>query len=330
MASDEQGKCHNCGAAVPVGARFCEECGAPLGGACHCVSCGAEVAPGMAICPVCGHPATTSCTFCGATMSAGERFCPECGNPRGGIICPQCNTLNFRSFCRHCNTALNPMARYAQEQARRDPRYIHAQSIADEIANLEAEIRRLETAVESAPVREAPAEPERTLDVDDSLSEETRRLLEEFRKLSGHPGTPAPAPKREAKPKPKPAEPKPLTLSAEKATVSRNESHLEELREQFRSKLGELQQALDAMVPDPSDPPEIQRNFACAHKVTLLTTTTETRKKIERIAWVCNRCHIWHNNPSECGVAEFGGKWVTKELSYTVTRESSTDTTINL
>lgn len=328
------GVCANCGATVAPGAAFCEECGAPQGG--HvCVSCGSTVDPGVAICPHCGHPATTRCTFCGAEMSAGEAFCPECGNSRSGIVCPHCNTLNFRSFCRKCNTPLNPMALYAIEQAKADPRYQRACAIAEQLADMEDEMERLQTLIAQEQAR--AAEP--LLQVDDRVSEETRRLLDEFERLSREaspvkkrPQTPA-APRVESAPKP--AEFK-IEASAPKSGdvgvggfrggVSDASARLEELRSQYREKLADFQKEIDAMIPDPADPPEIQRNFACAHMIT--TRTTTYRKEKQRIAWVCNRCHIFHNNPSECGVAEFGGKWVTKEITVAV--ESSSTGSVNI
>lgn len=332
-ASADVKRCANCGEPLPPGARFCENCGAPQG-ANRCVSCGAEVPEGTAICPVCGRPATTTCTFCGSEMSAGEAFCPECGNARGGIVCPQCNTLNFRSFCRKCNYPLNPMARYALEEARRDPRYIKAQAIADELDTLEEEIARLEKIVAQGPavVIPPPPQPERVLEIDDTTSNSTARLMEEFRKLSGAgPAQPKAAP---ARPQAKAAEPaaKPVSLSASKASGGNDISlggtsdpsfgataaRLEQLKKQYAAKADELQKALDAMVPPADAPAEIKRNFACAHRIT--TRVTETTVERERVCWICNRCHVRHNNPSECCVAEYGGKWVTKEVLRTITR----------
>jgi len=326
------GVCANCGATVPDGARFCEECGAPQGGH-KCASCGATVDPGLAICPVCGHPATTQCTFCGSEMSAGDAFCPECGNPRGGILCPECGTLNFRSFCRKCNHPLNPLALHALEQAKADPRYQRASKLAEEMADMEDEMARLEQLI----ARERAAADEPTLAVDDSVSEETRRLLDEFERLSQT----APGRKRPVE------QPKPATTAPKKADdfvietggpredidtgggrggFSDAAARLEQLRTQYRAKAAEFQREIDAMVPDPADPPEIQRNFACAHMIT--TRVTVYTKEKQRMAWVCNKCHIWHSNPSECGVREFGGKWVTKEVM--VAHETTGTSTINI
>lgn len=333
-ATDAGRHCPKCGAPVTPDALFCEECGTSLP-AHTCISCGAEIAPGVVICPQCGHPATTMCTFCGSEMNAGDAFCPECGNSRSGITCPECGTLNFRSFCRKCNHPLNPMALYAVEQAKADPRYQRACRLAEEIADMEEELARLEAAV----AREKAAAAEPLLQVDDSVSEETRRLMEEFERLSreaspikARPAAPKPAPKPEAAP-PKPAEFKieapaasggsDIEISGPRGGISETEKRLAALKASYAEKVAEFQREIDQMVPNPADPPEIQRNFACAHKVTIRATTYVKEKK--RIGWICNQCHVFHNNPSECCVAEYGGKWITKEI-LVATETTRTDT----
>lgn len=322
--------CPNCGAPVEPGALFCGECGARLGGG-HCVSCGAEIEAGLALCPVCGHPATTRCTFCGAEMGAGERFCPECGNPRGGIVCPRCNTLNYRSFCRTCNYPLNPMAHEAIARAKADPRYIRACAIANELQDLEDEIEELQNLI----AREDEAGG--VLDTSVEVSEETRRLLDEFERLSGR------EPRRadQVRKAPEKTEPvrKKVELSIDSAPAGSVEeapatkrqfsdasARLAELKAKYGQRLEEFRREIDSMIPDPAQPPEMQRNEACAHMI--ITRSKTTRKEKTRIGWVCNRCHIFHNNPSECGVAEFGGKWITKDITVVV--ETTSTGTVNL
>jgi len=55
-AEDAKGRCPSCGAKNPDGVKFCQECGAPMGGAgkTFCTSCGAELAPGTRFCGACG------------------------------------------------------------------------------------------------------------------------------------------------------------------------------------------------------------------------------------------------------------------------------------
>ncbi len=318
-------QCHNCGATIRHGAIFCEECGAPQG--CNCASCGAAIQPGMAICPICGNPASTRCTFCGSEMSVDEAFCPECGNPRSGIQCPSCGTLNFRSFCRNCNGALNAMALYAVEQAKKDPRYIRASAIAQELQQMEDEMAKLEALIAQESLMPEP-EPERVLDTTVEVSEDTRRLLEKFEAMSKDGGS---TPKAEsAKPKPATSTPvapvAPMSAAQPRRQFSDAQARLAQLRESHKAKVEEFQREIDAMVPDPNDPPEIQRNFASAHIIKTLSTTTKVVR--QRVAWVCNKCQVWHNNPSECSVAEFGGRWVYDDV--TVTTETTSTNTVNI
>ncbi len=334
--------CSNCHAPVPEGARFCANCGAPQG--CACGHCGAQLKPGLALCPVCGQPVTTNCTFCGASMNAGQAFCPECGNPRAGITCPQCGTMNYRSFCRTCNHPLNQMALYAVKQAESDPRYIRAKKVAEEIQAIEDEIEQIEAFLAQPDMPEPieiPAQVEEKLDTTIEVSEETRKMLEEFAQLSGKP-----VDIPQSKPKPQQVEEKKdeeLTLSLSSTPVTTQtdvvfgtrkaradaSARLEQLKAQHQAKLAEFQAEIDAMIPDPNDPPEIQRNFACAHMIKTYGKTTTQIKVRQRVAWICNECHVRHNNPSECGVAEFGGKWVYEDKIITTTTETISSGTIN-
>lgn len=60
-------------AATQAGGGFCSECGRPLPvGAKFCPNCGARV-----------QAAPQTCTQCGAEIPVGAKFCPECGTPVG-------------------------------------------------------------------------------------------------------------------------------------------------------------------------------------------------------------------------------------------------------
>lgn len=314
----------------------------------RCVSCGAQINEGMAICPVCGGPATTNCTFCGSEMSLGEMFCPECGNPRGGITCPECGTLNFRSFCRKCNHPLNPMALYAVEQAKADPRYQRALKIAQEMQELEDQIQLLEQQLAQQKLQQSAA-PQKTLDMEVAVDAATQKLLDEFAQLERARGN---APKPTAAPNPAAAPAKPqqqqqtakpqqlslsggsgggdISLGGGGGSFADTSAKLAQLKAQYAAKVKEFQAEIDQMVPNPADPPEVQRNFACAHMISTTSKVTTVTKQQQRIAWVCNRCHIWHNKPSECGVQEFGGKWVTKEVLVSTTRDVTSSSEIKL
>ena len=293
----------------------------------------------MAICPVCGCPATSNCTFCGSEMSMGEMFCPECGNPRGGITCPECGTLNFRSFCRKCNHPLNPMALYAVEQAKADPRYQRALKIAQEMQDLEDQIQLLEQQLAQQKLQQSAA-PQKTLDMEVAIDAATQKLLDEFAQLERARGN-APKPTAAPKPAAAPAKPQQLSLSGGSGggdislgggggSFADTSAKLAQLKAQYAAKVKEFQAEIDQMVPNPADPPEVQRNFACAHMISTTSKVTTVTKQQQRIAWVCNRCHIWHNKPSECGVQEFGGKWVTKEVLVSTTRDVTSSSEIKL
>ena len=75
-------RCAKCGASLPVGAKFCLECGekiaAPDADTVVCPSCGKTVAKGK-FCPECGHKFVTACPKCGKDVPAGAKFCLECG-----------------------------------------------------------------------------------------------------------------------------------------------------------------------------------------------------------------------------------------------------------
>lgn len=278
-------------------------------------------------------------------MSLGEAFCPECGNPRGGITCPECGTLNFRSFCRKCNHPLNPMALYAVEQAKADPRYQRALKIAQEMQELEDQIQLLEQQLAQQKLQEA--QPAKVLDMSIHRDKATQDLLDEFEALMRNEGgAQPPKPQAQApKPAPKPvqqqAKPQQLSLGSGGggggdldlgggSSFADTSAKLAKLKAQYAAKVQEFQAEIDLMVPNPADPPEVQRNFACAHKITTVSRVTEVQTRRERVAWVCNRCHIWHDNPSDCGVREFGGKWVYKDVHVSVSREVISSSEIKL
>lgn len=46
--------CKSCGAAITLGASFCENCGANVSAVKYCANCGNEIPSDCAICPLCG------------------------------------------------------------------------------------------------------------------------------------------------------------------------------------------------------------------------------------------------------------------------------------
>lgn len=75
--AEEKETCPSCGAAVKKGAKFCAECGKPMGDTCP--KCGAAVKKGAKFCPECGQKLVAACPKCGASVAGGAKFCPECG-----------------------------------------------------------------------------------------------------------------------------------------------------------------------------------------------------------------------------------------------------------
>lgn len=300
-----QGRCARCGAPLSPGARFCEECGEPVGvGACP--YCGADVKPNHVICPVCGHSLGRDfCTFCGAHMEPDEQFCPECGNSRGGIVCPDCGTLNFRSFCRKCNAPLNAMAISERERALNDPKYKHALGLAQELAQMEAEILEMaeQLAAEQHGGAAAKAEP--------ILTEDDMKLIEEYRKMLGTVQPPSPtSPSDEGGTSPSPAAPQ----RKERTKAKLSMVSIEEAMHAYRAKAAEMQAALDAMVPDAEATPEEQRNYYSARRMPVERKVKKTIQECE--GWICNLCGCLHNKPQECAEPELGGRWIYK--TYTV------------
>ena len=74
--------CPRCQAAVPVGTKFCGNCGAAVG---------------SALCP-----------HCQAALPAGARFCGNCGQALAAAACPKCNTpvVPGAKFCANCGQSL--------------------------------------------------------------------------------------------------------------------------------------------------------------------------------------------------------------------------------
>ena len=69
--------CPKCGARVSASAKFCPDCGQPMGNVCP--KCGKPVKAGAKFCPECGAKLESNCPKCGKPVKAGAKFCPECG-----------------------------------------------------------------------------------------------------------------------------------------------------------------------------------------------------------------------------------------------------------
>lgn len=293
--------CSRCGAPVDPSMKFCEECGNQLFGT-YCPYCHNELNAGDALCSHCGKPVNPACcSFCGCAMDEDEMFCSECGNPRRGISCPECGTLNFRSFCKVCNTPLNGMAHEMLAKVKADPRIHKMKTVAQELEVIEQKLNALMQSQGLEP-QEQP---------DNGISEADQKILEEYRALFKDVTIlkPEAAPKK-IQPQSNTARPARFTLPEVKS-----------LLEEYNKKKDEMQSVMDSMLPDPADPPEIQRNFMSA----CMVATFEQKKEIKRAPsiWVCNFCGAHHQCPSQCAKPELGGRWIYNEVEVIRTIKKS-------
>ena len=297
--------CPKCGAEVEADDLFCTKCGSSING-CQCPHCLHDVEAGLALCPYCGKPLNTSmCSFCGEPIDDEEMFCSICGNPREGVRCPVCGTLNFRSFCRHCNAPLNELAQQALEKARQHPAMAKARQIAQEMEQLQQQMEEMIKQIENE--RNDAAGPSFD-DTPTEISEQDRQLMSRYERLFQQANI-APRPSSPTPPPPKEAPKKRQSLV--------NRDTLKKALDSYEAKAAEMQAAFDAMLPDPSEPPEIQRNFLCACLVETFTNTISKERKC--MGWVCNYCGCHHHQPSDCCRPELGGKWLYKDVE-TVTQ----------
>lgn len=74
--------CPNCRKEVPLGAKFCMECGKVIelffDDDTICPNCGKKTKNGK-FCMECGKPLKKKCSKCGAELVSEAKFCPECG-----------------------------------------------------------------------------------------------------------------------------------------------------------------------------------------------------------------------------------------------------------
>lgn len=241
-----------------------------------CPHCGAPVEEHFEICPVCGWKLVDYCTFCGAPMRPDDIDCPECGMPSDGVICPDCNIRNFRSFCRQCGQPLSRAARRAVEKARQDPKVQEAARLMTKLAELEAE---LET---SAPEKGEAEEPK-------GPTEGELRLRELMAKVGF------------------------TTAEKPKATQRKIGRNREDILAEYQKTIDETNKVLEEMLPPAGSTPQEQRNYYTARKVAMMEVIEKTWYGIIRddvMCWECNKCHVLHDNPNQCAVREFGGKWI--------------------
>lgn len=240
-----------------------------------CPHCGAALErDDYEFCPVCGEKLVDYCTFCGAAMSAADVDCPECGMPSEGIVCRKCGTRNFRPFCRDCGQPLSLAAQRAVEKAKQDPKVLEAARLMVHLSELQAELDGCE--VEDG----GPQEP----------TEGELRLQELMAKVG-------------------------FTAAEKPKAAKRGQNRKrEEVLEEYRKAVEDANKVMEEMLPPAGSTPQEQRNYYTARKVAMMEVMEERWYGIEiqkTMGWECNKCHVLHNNPSECAVREFGGKWIT-------------------
>lgn len=306
VKSDNHNVCPKCGANVSSDAKFCEECGNPLGVCPHCLN---PVDSNLSLCPHCGKPIHSEyCSFCNAPMDADDNFCEECGNPRAGIVCPECRTVNYRSFCRKCNTPLNEMAHHMVKRVMEDQRVVKARNIADKLNGIEQLINSLvkDIDTENGNGADTGSPSVGLTDADKALINKYNELF----KVIGSSKIPDSQPVQPQQPQTKPQ------------TVQEKRKKLKAAVEEFRSNMEDIQAILDSLLPDPQDPPEIQRNFLCACKVAI----NEQKSMItQKTYWVCNYCGCKHCQPADCAQPQLGGNWLVEETE-TIVRVTNTHT----
>ena len=178
----------------------------------------------------------------------------------------------------------------------KDPVFLKAAELAVKLAELEQQIQECDRP-EDAAGKDAPAAPAKELPPD------ILRLKELL--ASVRTGGAGPA---------RPAEPATKAAPAKQAVKRKSK---EELQEEYRKMKAELNSTLSSMVPPAGSTPQEQRNYYSARKVSVLQKVRSSTP----IAWVCNYCGCWHNQPSECVEPELGGTYIYDERIITVSKE---------
>lgn len=254
----------------------------------NCPFCSAPIMPGYAICPACGRSLTPEkCSFCGAAIKSTAKFCGKCGQPREGLTCPECGTLNARNFCRKCNTPLTPRALKAIETAKNDPQFQKIKKKAAELAELHSQIVEMQQQLQ---------EDNTSL----QLSEEDKKLLDEYAEVLGSIG--AFVPKQKVSPQQE-------QKTESKKYQGPSAFSLDEIMKAYKEKAAEMYAQLAQLVPPPDFTPEEQRDYYSARKIAHFEDAIDLADYSPTM-WVCNYCGCMHHCPSECAEPELGGTWL--------------------
>lgn len=76
--------CQNCGAKLPIDAKFCLTCGKEIiqPDVKVCPKCQAKLPVDAKFCLTCGSKLFSTCVKCGKELPSGSKFCKECGAPQ--------------------------------------------------------------------------------------------------------------------------------------------------------------------------------------------------------------------------------------------------------
>lgn len=235
-----------------------------------------------------------ACPNCGSRIGEDWEFCPVCGIPLvpwctfcgaelppGAAECPECGMPRKGTVCPRCGTLnARSFCRNCNEPLTRAARREVERALEDPLFLRAAELAVKLAEDFSEPDTSAPAE----------LPPDILRLKELLSAVKfGSPQSPQ-------KDTPAPVE------SAPAATV-RSRSR-EEMRAEYERMKAELNSILGRMTPPPGSTPQQQRNYYSARNIPVL-------KKIRvKVAWICNFCGCWHNDPDECVRPDLKGRWV--------------------
>ncbi|MFP4364223.1 MAG: zinc ribbon domain-containing protein [Spirochaetia bacterium] len=288
------GGCPVCGHQNPAEAKFCEECGTPLGGT-PCPNCGETVPQGGDICEACGQWLNTdACAFCGAELQGGAAFCGECGNPAGGINCPSCGTVSFFDYCPKCHNKLTEQADEMLAVLEKEPALREYLQAKQEFSENIQEMKKLEAELAEA---EKSAEPEKP-----ELDQSGASVIAGLGK------------KRKAKRKPKlnaPPAGAPETVEAQQQNAKAEEAKKEKAARLAarKKRLEELKAKQAGLTQKLNDPPPVPES---------LTTNQEVRRYQMSIkppvtkGWLCNAFDAVHQDPMHCTRPGDGGRWLTE------------------
>lgn len=218
--------CPHCGTVNEPDARFCEECGTPLGHARLCPHCRQPLDVLADFCEHCKtYVSPDRCSLCGAEMAEEDAYCPECGGSREGIVCPACHTRSPFSYCRVCGMPLTEEAQKQSRLAQEEPMWKQMTELASELEAL---------------MKMIPADTPRQIDRNQQNEELCRRV----RDLLGreHPAD-----------------------GRRDVTLRLGETS-EEITARMTAKRRELQQMLDTMAAQPQESPVAVRNYVMARK----------------------------------------------------------------